>query len=445
MALPAATVFEVRTTGSDSNGGGFVAGASGTDYSQQDSAQYSGTNLVIDGTTNTKVTSATHNFVATDVGNLIQITAGTGFTTGFYQIVSVASNAATLDRSAGTLGSTGGTFAVGGALVSIGKASSGAVTGCTIYLKAGTYSITSASTNVAGGCMSPAASSVKVVGYSATRGDAPTGSSRPVLQASGITSFTIYTANSSGSIENVILDGNSLTSGRGMSGGGGRAYNCKAVNCKNNGFNSGVYVFCEASGCSGSNTAGFASCTTMRCYSHDHVSSCNGFDGGMNTFSIAYNCNGSGFSDGAAGSMSAANCSSYGNAGDGFKLSAGAGNSACVISNCIAYGNTGFGVRGPSSDSGRSVYSVFVGSNTAGAVTGTYNGSGQVTLTADPFTNAAGGDFSLNNTAGGGAAVRGAGVPGTFPGISTTGYSDGGAVQHQDAGGGISRARQVMG
>src|SRR6476661_4844198 len=125
MSLSAATVWEVRPAGSgasDNNGGGFVAGASGTDFSQQDAAAYSGTNLAIDAATNTKVTSATHNFVAADVGNLLQITAGAGFTTGFYQIVSVASNAATLDRSAGTLGSTGGTFAVGGALASPGKA-----------------------------------------------------------------------------------------------------------------------------------------------------------------------------------------------------------------------------------------------------------------------------------------------------------------------------------
>ena len=41
MALSASTVWEVRpATGSDNNGGGFVTGASGTDYSQQGTAQY---------------------------------------------------------------------------------------------------------------------------------------------------------------------------------------------------------------------------------------------------------------------------------------------------------------------------------------------------------------------------------------------------------------------
>jgi len=110
MALASAFVWEVRTTGSDTQcSGGFKAGASGTDYSNQDAAQFSGTNLAIDLTTNTKVTSATHNFVAADVGNTIQITAGVGYTTGVYEIISVASNAATLDRSPGAVGLTGGT------------------------------------------------------------------------------------------------------------------------------------------------------------------------------------------------------------------------------------------------------------------------------------------------------------------------------------------------
>jgi hypothetical protein len=66
MALPTTTVIEVRTTGNDSNGGGFVAGASGTDYSQQNSAQYTFSNLASSNATSSSptVTSASHNFVA---------------------------------------------------------------------------------------------------------------------------------------------------------------------------------------------------------------------------------------------------------------------------------------------------------------------------------------------------------------------------------------------
>jgi hypothetical protein len=56
-------------------------------------------------------------------------------------------------------------------------------------------------------------------------------------------------------------------------------------------------------------------------------------------------------------------------------------------------------------------------------------GANDVALTAKPFTNSAGGDFSLNSTAGGGAACKGVGWPGIFPGGTTTGNIDVGAVQ----------------
>jgi hypothetical protein len=75
-------------------------------------AAYDFTDLVIDGALNTKVTSASHNFVASDVGRMLRVDSGTGFTAGTYRIVSVALNAATLDRAVGTAGSTGGSFHV---------------------------------------------------------------------------------------------------------------------------------------------------------------------------------------------------------------------------------------------------------------------------------------------------------------------------------------------
>src|SRR6185369_12331568 len=45
--------------------------------------------------------SASYNFQAGDVGHLLFIGAGTNWTVGFYPIVSVAANAATLDASIG--------------------------------------------------------------------------------------------------------------------------------------------------------------------------------------------------------------------------------------------------------------------------------------------------------------------------------------------------------
>ena len=46
--------------------------------------------------------------VTSDLRSWLHITAGTGFTPGWYQIVRCAGNAAFLDRSPGTAGSTGG-------------------------------------------------------------------------------------------------------------------------------------------------------------------------------------------------------------------------------------------------------------------------------------------------------------------------------------------------
>ena len=138
MALATLMTYEVRTTGSDTQcSGGFKSSASGTDYSQQNAAQFSGTDLTVNAVTNTIVTSATHNFVAADVGNTINITAGTGFTIGIYEIVSVASNSATLDRSPGATSITGGTWWEGGSFVSTGKAGSVMVAGNTLYINIG--------------------------------------------------------------------------------------------------------------------------------------------------------------------------------------------------------------------------------------------------------------------------------------------------------------------
>jgi hypothetical protein len=80
-------------------------------------AAYDFTDLAIDATLNTKVTSASHNFVSTDVGRVLRVDSGTGFTAGTYRIVSVASNAAVLDRAVGTTSSTGGSFHVATCIV----------------------------------------------------------------------------------------------------------------------------------------------------------------------------------------------------------------------------------------------------------------------------------------------------------------------------------------
>lgn len=63
-------------------------------------------------------------------------------------------------------------------------------------------------------------------------------------------------------------------------------------------------------------------------------------------------------------------------------------------------------------------------------------GSNDITLTADPFTNSAAADFTLNATAGAGAACRAVLPDGPTLAGGATSYGDLGAYQHQDAGGG---------
>ena len=82
----------------------------GTFYVQRPAAQpVAYTDLVIDGTTNTNITSAAHPFTEESTDTTLVITGGAGFTAGTYTIQSVVFGIATLNTAVGTVGSTGGT------------------------------------------------------------------------------------------------------------------------------------------------------------------------------------------------------------------------------------------------------------------------------------------------------------------------------------------------
>lgn len=192
MALPATGVIEIRSTATASNvnGGGFNAARGGTDYTQQNAAQLTHTDGVGTGTTN--FSSASGGFTAPMVGNYLQIVSSTGLTVGWYEIVAyVDANDVTLDRTPGT--GTASTYYVGGAL-SLGTSSDSAVfnmavAGNIFYMKAGSYTT--------GGNIGPTASGgtqkpIWLIGYNATRGDNPTGASRPLF-ALGAYHLQLYT------------------------------------------------------------------------------------------------------------------------------------------------------------------------------------------------------------------------------------------------------------
>ncbi len=229
MALDAAIVWEIRTTGNQNNSGGFKAGATGTDYSQQDAAEDSGTDLACaDGdAASPEITSATHNFVAADVGNTVHITAGTGWTVGWYEIVSVSANAATMDRAVGTDGAKtngtwylGGAFKIGGALdADFFTATTGKVVGNTVHIEYGTYTL---SESIAVGAQ------INIIGYSSTRGDEPTGDTRPTLDCGS----SYFISGSNFNMSHLILTGSYAGAGAVLTpaGGAGLYVNLKISN-----------------------------------------------------------------------------------------------------------------------------------------------------------------------------------------------------------------------
>jgi hypothetical protein len=210
-AIAATTVWELRATATagNLNGCGFnPSNASvGSDYTLQNAAQDDGTDLACTNvaTNPCVVTSVTHNFVAADNGNLIHITAGTGFTAGWYEVVSTAGNAATLDRACGSSGSrTGGTWYLGGAC-SMGSTldnemAAATVAGNTVYVASGSYTTGESITFTNG---SSSANPVYVLGYIGTRSTPAMGTDRPVIAAGN----TIIDTGTYHIVKNIIFSG----------------------------------------------------------------------------------------------------------------------------------------------------------------------------------------------------------------------------------------------
>lgn len=460
MALSATVVFEVRTVGSDTNGGGFNTAASGTDWSQQTSPQYSVTDAVTNGTTT--ITSATANFGTDVVGNLAYVSGGTGAITGdLYEIIS-RTNTTTIvvDRSTGLTAGTGATLKIGGALGSPGWAVAKMVPSNTVWVKAGTYTVTTTTPGSNGpvkynpGTDASLAAPSRIEGYNTTRGDKGT---RPLIQLqASLTTAAINIFELSGGTnkyvwaDNFELDattGNTTATGAQVNSNFQRIQRFKINHTTVNGIDlrdAREYATdCEVLNFSG--TAGVqmhVSCdrTTelLRCSVH-----------GGTTEGV--NCAGSGVTlgdlliYGITGTTKNGLVTDYDTSIFGATIYGCTGSGVYNVTrtlttgnwvNVLSYGNSLFGFTAEAA-----VGPVLQLTHCAGGGNGSGNldtnyasaaQDGFIALTADPFTNAAGGDFSLNTTAGGGAALRAAGVPGPLG--SNTGYRDVGALQHADSG-----------
>lgn len=468
MALSINTAWEIRpTNGSDTNSGGFVAGASGTDWSQQNAAQYAVSDGVTAGTTT--ITSATANFGTDVVGNIIYVAGGTGsVTAGWYQIVTrTNSTTIVVDRSTGLTAGTGVTLNIGGALKTIAAAAAIYVGSNKIFVKAEATISTTASIVFPTSSNNPPTTTTppsRLIGYTTSRTD----QGRVTIQLSTNTGLVALDASAAlgFNIENFVIDCNSLGTSKGA-----RLYyyssiyNCKVLNFTSMGIDMVVAAgacnvarYCEVTaGTSAASAAiklqGQQASVVAFCFIHDNA--CPGIVNSPGS-AILYNLitNNSGASSDGIQSAVAGNHIIFGN------TIYNNGRHGIFQNNISAYGhhdirnnilakNGGYGLVGLSA-AGLPAAPSFDGNaywtNTSGARNNAddtstdpinsvapYTNVLDVTLSADPFTNAAGGDFTLNNNAGGGAACRASGIPGAFVGVSSTpGHIDMGVFQHAD-------------
>ncbi len=413
-----------------------TGGTWAVDYSQSAAVAFSLTGLT---TAAADAIILTASATKAMVGSGIVITGGTNFTVGYYSVIAAAAGVSlTVDRNCTTAAGALGTAGIGGALASPGKACSLIVAGSRLYQKSGTYTLTSASTNIAGGVpsLNVASASATAVfyweGFNVTRGDLGT---PPVISAGAITGIGVVTIGGNWNIiHNIKVDGNNGSSNFGFNGAGVvTCRNCIAVNCPARGYtvSFAILIGCLASSCTiGFNLTGRAtSCVAASgtgigfsvtadssvsgCISYSNSgASSDGFQFGGNTITLN-------------------ECTAYGNGRSGFLRNSTGQNQ--LISNCLSVGNSayGFNINNGSTIQNIAMLNCAGYNNTSGNVNGSSMrvALGFITLTADPFANAAGGNFALNATAGGGAACRAAGYPGLFPGGLSTGYLDIGAVQ----------------
>lgn len=464
--VSASTAWETRSGGNDANGGGFVTGASGTDFSQQAAAQF----------TFTTATTAGANAIFLDaqaattmVGNILHITGGTNFIVGWYQVTAVSAGVSmTLDRNCTTGAGAIGTGNLGGAFLTIGGAITGMTTsgsatgvgGNVLFIKQSTFTVSATLTF-------PFSTSIgiNVVGYDTTRTLVNTDATRPVITTAtnAVTLFTMSSANAVifRNLEFTTTAGTkaiAITNTTALSGATGpiEFANCKWSTAFPGVLNEGgssasmyaVFRGCEFTGIAspgvfefGTNSGAFVECY----YCNFHANSAppilldNGAANNLiidHSFIVDNTARGiymNVTSSGGWQRLSVTNCTIANNTTANVEfLTTTAQMGTINLSNNIIYGaNPTLKLATAGTDKALvAVNNAFGG---GGSTTNYTTGQGDITLSATPFTNAGSFDYSLNNTAGGGASCRGAGWPQTFAGGTTTSRPDLGAAQHTES------------
>lgn len=464
MALSAAMVWELRTTGLDTNGGAFKAGASGIDYSTQITPQVAIDNSAITTSITTTVITFTAGYSVTgnETGNIVQMATGTNVTAGFYEITGTNTGAGTwtVDRNIVTSGTTtNATGKMGGCLLTFSKLSGAMVSSNKAWVQTGTYTEGAITFSATGVTPSNSVTPNWLIGYNATRGDLYPGSSgtRPTFSYNN-TATALTFSGGGWWVENLIVQRTTSTMATCITftSTHNQAQNCYLRDFTTTGItggNTNGVFFTEATLGSGASAKSINLATgavVANTYLHDTTG------GATSSAVITHTTNGyvigniidtvSGSTshgvNAGVGSFVALN-TIYNCGGDAVRMNTTMGDT--IIKGNIFEGNTGYGINQPTNGwlatwmwDGNAFFN-----NTAGArnqidsVAGNYNSAPYTnsldqTLTGSPFTSASGADFSLNNTASAGAACRATGTNNSYPGLSTTGYNDMGPIQHQD-------------
>lgn len=242
---------------------------------------------------------------------------------------------------------------------------------------------------------------------------------------------------------------------------------CRFSNVRGAGLSltgAGRLIECEAHTCNGAavaNTGAFATVEEgawVRCWSHDNSAAGSvGFvldSSNAEPISMVFCVSENNASDGylvtsAAGStaLTMIHCAAVNNGGDGIDITGlSTANSLLWMENCVWSDNGGYGINGDTAAYTRIINNAFY-SNASGGTTALHSerATGGVTLSSDPFTDAANGDLSANNTAGAGASLRGAAADdflqdGAVYSGTTSSARDIGPTQHADSGGGTGIA-----
>ena len=424
----------------------------GVDYSQQDAYRYTGNFVVQAATTNIVGSGITIN--RSWVGNLINLTSmGAGSAiSGYYNIASVGGTVATLDRTAGTAGSTSVGY-VGGALSSPAMASGLSVLGNKIYIKTGIYTINVDVGNVSGGKILTKGGRTGTQfygphlfeGYSVIRGDKV---NPPTIKAgTAVTNVGMYMIDIRDHVnrfENLIIDGSNGSNIQGIRDTqqtvGNFISRCEIKNC---------YIGFQA-------LTGTANEIFLSKFS-GHTNNAINIQGGSfkivncsfydNFFTPVYMTSGT-ISNCIIANNSGAttdgiytywldmiiNCTIVNNGRHGVFWENNGGSFNHTFINNIVANNGGSGLFSNVAPLFANTVEFNTFYNNAGGnitrITG-HNLPNNLILSANPFVDSSNGNFALNNIAGAGASVRGSGSPRVFPGfINTLSYIDPGAVQN---------------